>query len=90
MDAQLLYGLFQTIVVSALVVGCTLYCLLMLAPNGLKRLLKRALLRCPLPSFVSAWLNKTTTSGACGGGSCGGCAAGSDKTQTVKWHPHKH
>lgn len=89
MDAHFLYGLFQTIVVLILVVGCTLYCLLTLAPNGLKRRLKDVLLRCPLPSFVSSWLSKTPKSGACGS-SCGGCAAGSAKTQPVKWHPREH
>jgi hypothetical protein len=89
MDVHFLYGIFQALTVSALVAGCTLYCLLMLAPNGLKRRLKLVLLRCPLPSFVSSLLTKTTASGACGG-SCGACSSGSAKTQTVKWHPRKH
>lgn len=89
MDAHFLYGLFQTTVVSILVAGCTVYCLLMLAPNGLKRPLKRVLLRCPLPPFVSSGLTKNPASGACGS-SCGACSSGSAKTQTVKWHPAKH
>lgn len=89
MDAHFIYGLFQAIVVSVLVAGCTVYCLLMLAPNGLKRWLKLALLRCPLPFFVSSWLNKTSASGTCGTG-CGACSSGPAKVQTVKWHPRKH
>lgn len=88
MGAPFLYEVFQAVTISVLVAGCTLYCLLTLAPNGLKRPLKLALLRCPLPTFVAAWLKQTTSAGACGS-NCGTCAPGAAKTRPVKWYPRK-
>lgn len=88
MDAHFLYQVFQTLTITVLVAGCTLYCLLTLTPSGLKRPLKLALLRCPLPTFIASWLKQTTAAGACGT-HCGACASGSAKTQTVKWLPRK-
>ncbi len=88
MSAAFLYQVFQTVTVSGLVAGCALYCLLVLAPNGVKRALKLVLLRCPLPTFVAAWLTPTTAAGTCGS-NCGACAPSPAKTQAVKWYPRK-
>jgi hypothetical protein len=86
MDSHFLYVVFQYLSVSVLVAGCTLYCLLTLAPNALKRPLKQALLRCPLPAFISSRLQQTMATGGACGSSCGACASDSATPQTVKWH----
>jgi hypothetical protein len=88
MNTHFLFDVFQFLVVFILVAGCTVYCLLTLAPNVLKQPLKLALLRCPLPAFVSAKLRQTTVTGACGS-NCGACSPSPSAPQTVKWHPRK-
>lgn len=88
MDTHFLYEIFQFLTVSVVIAGCAAYCLLTLAPNVLKRPLKRALLGCPLPAFIASWLQQTTATGTCSS-NCGACSSGSATTKTVKWHPRK-
>ncbi len=90
MNAPFLYEIFQILIVTILVGGCTLYCLLTLAPNALKQGVKQVLLRCPLPAFIKVKLQKTQAAGGCSAG-CGACASGKTTatTQPVKWHACK-
>lgn len=86
MSTPFLYEAFQFLIVTVLVGGCTLYCLLALAPNALKQGVKQVLLRCPLPAFIKAKLQQTQATGGCSAG-CGACASGkAATTQPVKWH----
>jgi hypothetical protein len=97
MNPHFLFEIFQFLVVSTLVLGCTVYCLLSLAPNIIKLPLKKALLRSPLPAFIKARLQRNSEGGACGS-SCGGCASNTSKApnrlspakpQALKWHPRE-
>ncbi|WP_296442857.1 hypothetical protein [Rhodoferax sp. UBA5149] len=88
MVSHFLYEVFQFLAVFSMVAGCTVYCLLTLAPDALKRPLKLALLRCPLPAFISSRLQQTDAKGACGS-SCGACSSGPATIQAVKWHGRK-
>lgn len=61
----------QTLIVSGLVVSCFIYAAWSLMPQALRRLLAGALLRCPLPRPVAAYLQKAAQASAgCG---CSGC-----------------
>lgn len=88
MNTHLLFDVFQILVITVLVAGCTLYCLLTLAPNIIKSPLKRALLRCPLPDFVCVRLQKTNAAGACGS-HCSACASKAATQKPVQWHTRK-
>jgi hypothetical protein len=94
MNPHFLFDAFQFLVITALVLGCTVYCLLTLAPNIIKRPLKQALLRCPLPDFVAAQLQQSSAAGTCGS-NCGACPSNAPSPsspaspQAVKWHPRK-
>lgn len=88
MDSHFLYEIFQFLSVSLLVAGCTVYCLLMLAPAALKRPLKQALLRCPLPDVIASRLKRTASSGSCSS-NCGACSSGSAAARPVQWHRRK-
>ena len=89
MSPHFLFDVFQFVVVTLLVLGASVYCLLTLAPNALKQLLKKALLRCPLPAFVAAKLRQPSASGACGSNCGGTCAASPATPPTVKWQARK-
>lgn len=88
MNSHAWFDVFQILVVTALVAGCSVYCLLKLAPEIIKRPLKRALLHCPLPAFVKVKLQKTSAAGACGS-SCGACGSSAAAPKPVKWHTRK-
>ena len=88
MSTHLLFEVFQFLVIMSLVAGCTVYCLLTLAPNIIKNPLKQALLRCPLPAFVRVRLQTTTAAGACGS-NCGACASSAATPKPVQWHTRK-
>ena len=89
MNTHFLFEIFQFLVVTALVAGCTVYCLLTLAPSVIKQGLKQALLRCPLPAFVATRLRQTTATGTCGSNCGGACASSSATPHAVKWHSRK-
>ena len=80
------YDVFQWTTVGLLVAGCTLYCLLALAPDIIRQPLGQLLLRCPLPAFLASRLRVDAS--ACGV-NCGACAPATAAPQTVKWHPRK-
>ena len=89
MTTSWLFDVFQVLVVAALVLGCTVYCLLKLAPNVIKQGVKEALLHCPLPAFLKTQLRQSPAAGACGSG-CGACGAGAKTAiKAVTWHPRK-
>lgn len=88
MNVHFLYELFQLIAVSALVVGCAIYCLLSLAPNSLKQSLRKALSHLPMPAAFAIKPAQPGTAGGCAS-NCGACSAKADTTRTVQWHPRK-
>jgi hypothetical protein len=82
--SSFLYDTFQYLIVGALVTGCSIYCVLALAPNAIKEPLRRSLRRLPLPQRLSELLNQTRAAGTCGS-SCGGCSASSAPEKKVLW-----
>ena len=82
MASLTLYDVFQWTTVGLLVAGCTLYCLLALAPDIIRQPLGQLLLRCPLPAFLASRLRVDASA-------CGACAPATAAPQTVKWHPRK-
>lgn len=83
-----MYDVFQTLVSAVLVIGCSVYCVLALAPNGLKQVLRRWLLQWPLPSFVALKLAKPAPTSACGSG-CQGCGPRPASAHTIQFHPRR-
>jgi hypothetical protein len=88
MNTHFWFDVFQVVVVATLVAGCTVYCLLKLAPKFIKQGVKQALLRCPLPASVKARLRQPSAAGACGS-NCGACGSSPATPRAVKWHPRK-
>lgn len=79
MHSILLYPLFEVIAVSALVLGCSLYCAWRLVPDTVRRRIRTALLGLPLPSALRSKLASEPDRAGCGAG-CSGCHRSGENT----------
>lgn len=73
-----LYHLVEIIAVSALVLGCAVYCALRLAPDAVTRRVRTALFGLPLPAALKLKLASHQKPAGCSAG-CSGCASAASR-----------
>ena len=83
----------QAVIVAVIVVACAGYAVWTLMPAAGQRVMAGALLRLPMPAWLTAPLRRAEVKAAAGCGGCGSCSAGPSgkkaAAQPITFHPRR-